>query len=371
MRDEGRQYFGINRPIPISVALPANIKGKEPKQTQPDVHSTTPGEEGDAGDAGDAVTKPADQTPEELAPQNQDQAGISLDLFTFGESVPYATAPVIEGNADLAGLFPQLWTTTAPTVLYAQLRSGSTRIGAPLVLVPLVTPARAVLYNAGVQQAWFIHPRTRVPNFDARKQCELEFITPTPPANYAGLRIYSEDYVTFTTTLGDITFRLRPDQAPNTCSNLRELVKAGFYYDIPVHRIVPRLPSGHPFVVQFGDPTGGGDGGPGYNIQLENSKLPHDFGVLSMARDDDPDTSGSQVFVCLSREGTSRLDGKYTSFAEAVSGQDVINSIAAVKTDQRTQRPIEMPRVVSAKLSPAPPFGTGPAPVKPAKTTER
>jgi len=138
-----------------------------------------------------------------------------------------------------------------------------------------------------------------------------------------------------------------------------------------VHRVVPRLPSGHPFVVQFGDPAGGGDGGPGCNIQLENSKLPHTFGVLSMARDDDPDTNGSQVFVCLSREGTARLDGKYTSFAEAVSGADVITQLAAVKTDQRTQRPLEMPRVVSARLVPAPPFGTGPAPVRPAANDER
>jgi len=91
--------------------------------------------------------------------------------------------------------------------------------------------------------------------------------------------------------------------------------------------------------------------------------LPHDFGVLSMARDDHPDTGGSQVFICLSREGTARLDGKYTAFAQAVDGADVILRLAAVRTDAATQRPVTPPRVLGASLIPAEPFGAAPRPV--------
>jgi len=288
-----------------------------------------------------------------------------IELFTWGATQPGSSAHVVKGGVDLASLFPELWTASRPQVQYAQLRVGDKKVGAPVVLQPMVAQPKAQLFNPETRQAWFVDPKTGQANYDARK-CELSFTS--PKASYSGVRAYVEQHVVFATSMGDIEFRMRPDQAPNTVNNLLDLVKGGFFQEILVHRIVPKLPtSGHPFVIQFGDPTGGSDGadgGPGFSIDLENTKLPHDFGVLSMARDDDPDTNGSQVFICLSREGTARLDGKYCAFAQAVSGAEVILEMGKVKTDEKTQRPLDPPVVHSAKLVPAPPFGTGPAPVK-------
>ena len=337
-REPQRRYFGIGRSIPIHVDIPDRPSPKEPGTDAALTAAAEP--------ALDAGGEPA------------------IDLYRWGQRSPYATASVVKGGVDLAALFPQLWAEKAPVVYFAQLRVGTAEVGSPLVLTPLITPQRAVLYNAKLNQGWFINPKTGIPSFDALKDCELEFLNPPNAVNYAGVRIDPAQIVIFKTSLGAITFLPRWDQAPNTCANIIELVRTGFYNEIPVHRIVNKLPTGHPFVVQFGDPTGSGNGGPGFNIQMENSKLPHDFGVLSMARDDDPDTNGSQVFICLSREGTARLDGKYTSFAQAISGADVIMALSAVKADPKTQRPIgPMPMVVSARLEPAPAFSKWPAPV--------
>jgi peptidyl-prolyl cis-trans isomerase B (cyclophilin B) len=185
------------------------------------------------------------------------------------------------------------------------------------------------------------------------------------PAAYSGIRAWTDQHVVFDTTLGMIEFRLRPDHAPNTVRSFLDLVEGGFYQDIIFHRIVPKLPSGAPFVLQVGDPTGTGDGGPGFAIDLEPSRLPHTFGVLSMARDSQPDTNGAQVFIALSREGTQFLDGKYTSFGEAVAGADTILALAAVPV--KDNRPVNPPVLRSVTTKPAPAFGTGPVPLLPAK----
>jgi len=302
-----RLYFGIDRPVPMKVVIP----------------------EGKAGDP-------------------------TIQLFAPGGTEPLASAPVLAGPINLATLFPDLWKTKEgdTTIRYAQLVVGTDRVGAPVVLQPLVDAPTAETT-----------PGDRRPRF-----------RPGAPTN-AGVRAYVDKNVVFTTTAGEIEFRMRPDHAPNTVWNFRHLVEGGFYTDILFHRIVAKLPSsGAPFVIQVGDPTGSGSGGPGYSIDLENSKLKHDFGVLSMAREADPNTNGSQVFVCLSRPGTSFLDGSYTAFAEAVRGGDVIRAIAATPVDGN-DRPTTTPgpRIVSAKTIDAPPFGTGPKPLsepepKPAPT---
>ncbi|MBL8877234.1 MAG: peptidylprolyl isomerase [Phycisphaerae bacterium] len=167
------------------------------------------------------------------------------------------------------------------------------------------------------------------------------------------------------TDKGVIEFQLRPDVAPNTAWNFRELVGGGFYTDIIFHRIVPKLQSGHPFVIQVGDPTATGTGGPGYNIDLEQSSLQHDFGVLSMARSGDPNSNGSQVFVCLSRPGTAFLDGNYTTFGQAISGADVIRAIAASPIGAEGRPTDPMPLIKTATLVDAAPYGTGPKPITP------
>ncbi len=318
-----RTYYGINRAIPMKVALPA-----------------------------DAVI----------------DGDLHIDLFNPGEHEPAHAAPVEVGGVDLAALFPSLWTSTAPKVQYAQLLIGTRKVGPPVVLQPMLNPPAAMLYSEQLKTPWFIDPTTQQPSFRPRdgQIAWVRYETST----YTGLRAYIDKHIIFETTLGEIEFRLSPADAPNTAWNFRQLVDGGFYTDIIFHRIVPRLPSGQPFVIQVGDPTGIGDGGPGYSIDLEPSKLAHDFGVISMARETEPNTNGSQVFVCLSREGTRALDGRYAAFGYAVRGSDTILSIAATPLlpdppgQDPKNRPKDPPILQRAHLTDAPPYGEAPPPAQ-------
>lgn len=262
-----------------------------------------------------------------------------------------ARASVLAGAIDLAAFFPILWDQTSPIVLYAQLYAGGGEgqeerpVGPPLVLQPMLTPQRAVARGNTVE--W-----------------------QPGPQQFSGLRVYVDKLVKFDTTEGVMVFRLRPDEAPNTVWHVRGLVEGGFYTDIAFHRVVPTHPSGMPFVIQAGDPMGTGNGGPGVFIDLEPSQLVHAFGVLSMARTPNPDTNGSQFFVALSREATVHLNGAYTSFGEAIDGAQAI--LAVERTPLANGVPVEAPRIRSAVLIDAPPFGTGPKPVeRPAPSGER
>ena len=262
-------------------------------------------------------------------------------LYRPGEEAAAGTAPVAAGEIDLAGKFGFLWKPPAdPQFFYAQLVVGETPVGPPLVLQPMVSPKAVV-----------IDPQSRRPKFQ-------EF-----GATFSGYRIYADKHVIFDTSEGEVEFRLRPDEAPNTAWNFRQLVAGGYYDGIEFHRIIGER-SGRPaFVVQVGDPTGTGSGGPGYFIDLEDSTIPHDIGVLSMARTNDPNSGGAQVFVCLSRAGTSFLDGSYTAFAEAVRGAEAIRAIAAVPVDSRDRPSGTAPTIRSARLVDAPAYGTGPGPL--------
>ena len=167
----------------------------------------------------------------------------------------------------------------------------------------------------------------------------------------SGWRVYPEESVIMHTTEGDIQLQMRPDAAPNAVWNFLELARHGFYRNTTFHRIVPMTSKGHPFVIQGGDPTGTGSGGPGRWLPIEQSTLQHDFGVISMARADDPDSAGSQFFFCLSREGTARLDGQYCAFGETVDGQDTIKKIAGAPLENpATGKPINPPLVQSVRL---------------------
>lgn len=266
-----------------------------------------------------------------------------------------ASAPAAKGRTDLTGLFPTIWAQKNERVVLAQLYLDSVATGAPLVLQPIVTPniAKRVDPNtmrpSDADNAAVVFEDDRLSSLYAKGQGE----TLDREKIYSGLRVYIEQEAVFETSEGEIVFRLRPDAAPNTAFNLMHLIGGGFYTNIIFHRVVAQLDDGRPFVIQVGDPSGTGLGGPGYMIDLEKSPLPHDFGVLSMARAADPNTNGSQVFVCLSREGTSFLDGRYTAFAQAVSGADVIRAIAAVPVDA-DDRPLDPPMILSARLRDAP-----------------
>ena len=125
---------------------------------------------------------------------------------------------------------------------------------------------------------------------------------------------------------GSVIFELYPEYAPNTVNNFISLVKNGFYDNNTFHR----LSKG--FVLQGGDPTGTGTGGPGYGIKGEfatngvvSNTLKHEKGVLSMARAGDPNSAGSQFFIML---GTAEhLDGSYAAFGKVIEGMDIIEYI--------------------------------------------
>ena len=207
---------------------------------------------------------------------------------------------------------------------------------------------------------------------------------PTGKAYFSGLRIYPDRNVVLQTTVGEIEVTLRPDAAPNTCWNFRELARGGFYDGVIFHRVIGVAPAHsrgpiddqNPrptalddggYMIQTGDPTGTGLGGPGYCIPLEKSTLPHDFGVLSMARLSHPDTAGSQFFICLSRKATAPLDGSYAAFGQVVRGADIVRALAATETAPPDDRPINPPVIVRVRLVDAPPFGEG---LKPAAGNE-
>lgn len=266
------------------------------------------------------------------------------------------SAPAAKGRIDLTGLFPAIWSDKSEKVMLAQLYLDDRATGSPVVLQPLVTPNRAknldpnsMKLSEDATTAIVVFEDDRLASQFAKKEVD----SLDREKAFSGLRVYIDKEAVVETTHGEIVFRLRPDAAPNTAYNFMHLIEGGFYTNIIFHRIVATLSDGRPFVIQVGDPSGTGSGGPGYMVDLEKSDLLHDFGVLSMARSFDTDTNGSQIFVCLSREGTDFLDGRYTAFAQAISGAQVIRDISKVQVDE-DDRPIDPPMILKAYLRDAP-----------------
>jgi cyclophilin family peptidyl-prolyl cis-trans isomerase len=281
------------------------------------------------------------------------------------------SAPAAKGRTDLTSLFPMIWADKSENVLLAQLYQENKAVGAPLVIQPIVTPNIATrvepnsLRVSEDDDAVVVFEDDRLSSRYAKN--EIDSIEREKV--YSGLRIYKDQEVVMQTSMGEIVFRMRADAAPNTAFNFLHLVEGGFYTNVIFHRIIAKLDDGRPFLIQVGDPSGTGLGGPGYMIDLEKTTLVHDFGVLSMARSADPNTNGSQVFVCLSREGTSFLDGSYTAFAQAVSGADVIRNIAAVQVDAN-DRPIDPPMIERATTRDAPALTDQSAPLSSQKVDD-
>ncbi len=124
------------------------------------------------------------------------------------------------------------------------------------------------------------------------------------------------------TEKGNMKVEFYDQDAPNTVDNFCKLAESGYYNNTTFHRVIPD------FVVQGGDPTGTGAGGPGYSIkcELDGGNQYHDRGVLSMAHRG-RDTGGSQFFICHGRQNTQHLDRNHTCFGKVVEGLDVIDQI--------------------------------------------
>jgi peptidyl-prolyl cis-trans isomerase B (cyclophilin B) len=147
---------------------------------------------------------------------------------------------------------------------------------------------------------------------------------------------------TMQTNQGSIEIELFDDDAPKTVENFKKLANDGFYNGVIFHRVIPD------FMIQGGDPTGTGTGGPGYQFEDEFNDHKVERGALAMANAG-PNTNGSQFFI-VTAEATPWLDGKHTVFGEVTSGMDVVDTIEQTETDSR-DKPLEEMRIESISIA--------------------
>jgi cyclophilin family peptidyl-prolyl cis-trans isomerase len=145
---------------------------------------------------------------------------------------------------------------------------------------------------------------------------------------------------TLHTTAGDIVIELLPQDAPVTVNNFVFLAREGFYAGAPFHRVIPG------FMVQSGDPTGTGRGGPGYRFDDEPVRRPYERGIVAMANAG-PNTNGSQFFI-VHGDRARGLPPNYTIFGRVVSGLEVVDAIATAPTipdGRENSRPVDPVRI--------------------------
>jgi len=147
---------------------------------------------------------------------------------------------------------------------------------------------------------------------------------------------------TIQTNHGTIELELFGEDAPKTVENFTKLSRDGFYDGVIFHRVIPD------FMIQGGDPTGTGSGGPGYQFEDEFNQHKVERGALAMANAG-PNTNGSQFFI-VTADACPWLDGKHTVFGRVTSGMDVVDGISQLETDAR-DRPREDVRIESIGLA--------------------
>jgi peptidyl-prolyl cis-trans isomerase B (cyclophilin B) len=148
--------------------------------------------------------------------------------------------------------------------------------------------------------------------------------------------------IELTTSKGPIRLEFFPDKAPGHVKNFLALSKIGFYDGLTFHRIIEG------FMIQGGCPLGTGTGDGGYKITAEFNKTRHEPGVLSMARSSDPNSAGTQFFICL--DSHTHLDGKYTAFGKVADEESMrtVRAIGSVPTDDgdRPLQPVKIEKAV-------------------------
>ena len=161
----------------------------------------------------------------------------------------------------------------------------------------------------------------------------------------------SAPIVKMVTTKGTILIKLFPKDAPISCANFEKLVNQGFYNGLGFHRITDLNPGSPSRIVQGGDPKGDGSGGPGYTIKGEftsngvNNPLTHVAGAVAMARTGEPDSAGSQFYICVNP--VHFLDGNYAVFGQVIQGLDVAAKL--VQYDKATNQGDKMTSVTMEK----------------------
>ncbi len=172
--------------------------------------------------------------------------------------------------------------------------------------------------------------------------------TNIPPASAMST---SNEVAVIKTTEGDMVVEFWTDAAPKTIENFKTLAKKGFYDGTAFHRVIKG------FMIQGGDPLtkdaskedAWGTGGPGYMIKAEFNDHPHKRGVLSMARSNNPDSAGSQFFIC--HGDPTFLDHQYTTFGQLIKGDDVLEKIATTPTHPQ-DRPDKRIGIISITIVP-------------------
>jgi peptidyl-prolyl cis-trans isomerase B (cyclophilin B) len=175
-------------------------------------------------------------------------------------------------------------------------------------------------------------------------------VTNTPAASKPTADV--KEVAIIKTSEGTMIVEFYPDVAPNHVANFKKLARSGFYDGTCFHRVIPG------FMIQGGDPNTKDDskkdtwgmGGPGYTVKAEFNSKHHARGILSMARTSDPDSAGSQFFICQADCG--QLDGQYTVFGSLIKGFDVLDKIANTPTEA-PDRPIKRVNVESVRIVPA------------------
>src|SRR5438128_12203708 len=167
----------------------------------------------------------------------------------------------------------------------------------------------------------------------------------------------SNEVAVIKTSEGEMVVQFWTDAAPSTIENFKKLARSGFYDGTIFHRIVKG------FMIQGGDPNSKdpakessyGEGGPGYKIKAEFNDRSHERGVISMARSSDPDSAGSQFFICLA--SVPRLDHQYTTFGRVIKGDDVLGKIGDTPVTRsssgESSKPTKRAVIESIKIVPA------------------
>ena len=173
----------------------------------------------------------------------------------------------------------------------------------------------------------------------------------TPAAATTNAPAAGDDVGVITTSMGVMVVEFYPDVAPHHVENFKKLAKSGFYDGTCFHRVMPG------FMIQGGDPNTKnenakdtwGMGGPGYTVNAEFNSKHHARGILSMARSNDPNSAGSQFFICQADAGY--LDRQYTVFGNLIKGFDVLDKIANTPTEA-PNRPITRVNIDSIRIVP-------------------
>lgn len=133
-------------------------------------------------------------------------------------------------------------------------------------------------------------------------------------------KMSDSNVITIELETGIVTIELYPDVAPKTVESFKKLISKGFYDGLTFHRVIPG------FMAQGGDPEGTGMGGPGFSLKAEFNDKKHVRGTLAMARSSDPDSAGSQFYICYGPQ--PHLDGQYTIFGQVTDGMELIDDVS-------------------------------------------